>query len=131
MAKSNYRSWYHWPIRILGKNPSLEELLKNERQLIHWLQPTLNHKKRGRLRNCFLEPITLGAKKDRPGAPRCIHKKNKICRPCKDLNNYNQLRAYANLQPYARQLLRLPQPHDPDEQIYDGSHTTNNKKQSP
>ena len=42
MGTAGYRTWYHWPIRILGMHTTLRNRLSNERQVVRWLQPTLN-----------------------------------------------------------------------------------------
>src|SRR5690242_3754596 len=46
MAAIGYNTWYHLPVRILGKFATKDIRLSNEKQVIAWLQPTLNKTKR-------------------------------------------------------------------------------------
>jgi hypothetical protein len=83
MAKSDYTTWYHWPIRILGNQSTPELRIKHEKQLIQWLRPTLNYSKRGKIRSSFLESIQKAPNRPRKQhLLRCIHRKRKICRQC-------------------------------------------------
>src|SRR5689334_904950 len=42
MAINKYKTWYHWWVRILGKQYNTGIRLSNENQVIKWLKPTLN-----------------------------------------------------------------------------------------
>jgi len=82
MARTDYKTWYHWPVRILGTHSTIEQRLQHEKQIIQWLKPTLNHTKRGKLKNYFLRPLR-NTPTPLDNIQRCIHKKKRICKNCK------------------------------------------------
>lgn len=83
MAATDYRSWYHWPIRILGSDIETKTILENEKQIIQWIRPSANairrHKRLNPTWTLNNDAPTHKSKKN-----KCIHHKrtHKLCQIC-------------------------------------------------